>query len=70
MKDREPSTAYRRHTRARIYGDIPGILHDPSQPNIEAVERDAIQREAELAVPQRIPQATMLRGLLKVARWR
>ena len=38
--------------------------------DIEAVERDAIQREAELAVPQRISQVTMLRGLLKVARCR
>ena len=36
---------------------------------IEAGERDAITREAELAVRQTIPQAQMVAGLLKVARW-
>jgi hypothetical protein len=36
---------------------------------IEAEERDAIVREAELAVRQTIPQAQMVAGLLRTARW-
>ena len=36
---------------------------------IEAGERDAITREAELATRQAIPQAQMVAGLLKAARW-
>ena len=37
--------------------------------DIEAVERDAIQREAELAVPQQIPNSVMVAGLIQTARW-
>ena len=37
---------------------------------IEADERDAIANEAAYAARQSIDRATMLRGLLKVARWR
>jgi hypothetical protein len=32
-------------------------------------ERLAIQREADLAVPQRIPNAVMIAGLIRAARW-
>ena len=35
----------------------------------EADERLAIQREAELAVPQRIPNSVMVAGLTQTARW-
>ena len=57
-------------SRARVcelYAESMGTTAHPRHPE-EAVERDAIQREAELAVPQRIPQVTMLAGLLKVSR--
>ena len=36
---------------------------------IEAAERAAIQREAELAVRQSIPNSTMVPGLMLASRW-
>jgi hypothetical protein len=38
-------------------------------PEIETEERLAIQNEAQLAVRQTIPQAQMVAGLLRTARW-
>ena len=57
---------YRPHVRAcvscmpKVWAPLPTLatLRKPLSAN-------AIQREAELAVPQRIPQVTMLAGLLK-----
>jgi hypothetical protein len=42
-------------------------LQNPT--TIEAEERDAIVREPELAVRQTIPQAQMVVGLIRMARW-
>jgi hypothetical protein len=44
--------------------------HTPCPPDdIEADERDAIAREADLATRQSAPQAAMIAGLLKASRW-
>jgi hypothetical protein len=36
---------------------------------MEIDERDAIQREAELATKQTIPNTVMVPGLIRTARW-
>ena len=48
--------------------EVPGSSGDVADRLTEIEERLAIQREAELAVPQTVPQATMLTGLMKVAK--
>ena len=44
-------------------------MRHADETDYEAEERLAIQREAELAVRQTIPQAQMPAGLIQTARW-